>query len=95
MNTIQVENNKNLTQRQKDLENEKAKSNDLQSKLSELLVQQPQVVHVDPPVKPELVGEGQLQDVNPAAVRVVKKDSLGKYHGFKVLSCLAWFLIQN
>lgn len=73
-----TEDKEKLTQLQVDLENEKTKSQDLQTKLSELLIQQPHVVGDGVPVKPGIVSEGQLPDVNPAAVSVVKKDSLGK-----------------
>ena len=72
-----------------ELKTEKSKSADLQSKLAELLVHQPHVVagagHDG--AGQDRAGQdgagqggvGQLPDVDPAAVSVVKKDSLGKH----------------
>ena len=67
-----------LEEAQTSLAGEQAKAADLQGKLSELLQQHPHAAAPAGHLAAEQLGEGQLPDVNPAAVNVVKKDSLGR-----------------
>jgi len=67
------------------LEEEEIKSRDLQGKLSELLETDPHAAARMPPSqffgRQAQLGQGQLPDVNPASVSVIKKDTLGmKFH---------------
>jgi len=63
------------------LEEEEIKSRDLQGKLSELLETDPHAAARMPPSqffgRQAQLGQGQLPDVNPASVSVIKKDTLG------------------
>jgi len=81
----QISSEAELTQAQTDLLAERAKAQDLQGKLAELLRQQPHIADVDTGAEPQpVLGEGQLPDVDPAAVSVLKKDTLGA-PGLKIL----------
>jgi len=65
-----------LLEIQKDYEAAATKAADLQGKLSELLVQNGHV-EANAELKTAALGAGQLPDVDPAAVSVVKKDTFG------------------
>ena len=60
---------------------ERAKAGDLQGKLADLLKQQPHLADIDTGAESQpVLGEGQLPDVDPAAVSVLKKDTMGEFH---------------